>query len=388
MRKTTVSLAVFAYGFRPFFLLTGTYATIVIPVWIFSLYDYILPGLQRPVLIWHAHEMVFGVVIAAVAGFLLTAIPSWTNRRGFAGAPLIGLTLLWLAGRLVFTFAPDSAFWLIVVADLAFVPVLAITIVPTLIRSGGRRNLAFIGLLLLLFVTNLYFHFGGTISALHHSINVMLMTVTLVAGRIIPSFTSAALRQRGMEIRIRRLPLLNETLLLATTAILIVDLFYPNTILATGLAIITALLMTLQLCRWHGHRCLQEPIVWILHLAYAWLPVSLVMKALWLWGIPIPATGWLHALTTGALSTMILGVMSRAALGHTGRALVTPPVMVVGYLLLTGAALIRVFAPILYAEALLLWLTISALLWTTAFALYLRVYIPILCSPRADGRAG
>ncbi|MCP4186411.1 MAG: NnrS family protein [Gammaproteobacteria bacterium] len=388
MRKTATDYAVFAYGFRPFFLLAGIYATIVIPVWIFSLYGYTLPGLQKPVLIWHAHEMIFGVVVAAVAGFLLTAIPSWTNRRGFAGAPLIVLTLLWLAGRLVFTFAPDSAFLLVAVADLAFVPVLAVIIVPALIRSGSHRNLVFIGLLLLLFMANLYFHSGDAIDALHLTINVMLVTVTLVAGRIIPSFTSAALRQRGIEIKIRRLPMLNESLLLATAAILVVDLFYPNTMLATGLAMATALLMALQLSRWHGHQALKEPIVWILHLAYAWLPIALVMKALWLSGIPMPATSWLHALTTGAFSTMILGVMSRAALGHTGRALVTPPAMVAGYLMLTGAALIRVFAPILHVDAWLLWLTAAALLWTLAFMLFLIVYAPILCSPRADGRAG
>ncbi len=388
MRKTLEDLPVFAYGFRAFFLLAGIYAAIVIPVWVFSLYGYTLPGLHRPVLIWHAHEMVFGVFVAAVAGFILTAIPSWTKRRGFAGTPLIGLTLLWLTGRFAFTFSTDSAFWLVAVVDLAFVPVLAVTIVPALVRSGNRRNLAFVGLLLLLFMANLYFHFGGGIKALHHAINVMLMTVTLVAGRVIPSFTSAALRQRGMEIKIRRLPFLSEALLAATAAILAVDLLLPNTVWAACLAVITALLMSLQLSRWHGYRTLQEPIVWILHLAYLWLPVSLVMKALWLFGAPIPASSWLHALTMGALATMIIGVMSRAALGHTGRALITPPTMVVGYFLLTGAALVRVFAPILYADAWLLWLTIAALLWTVAFTLYLIVYTPILCSPRADGKAG
>ncbi|MCP4275295.1 MAG: NnrS family protein, partial [Gammaproteobacteria bacterium] len=188
-------------------------------------------------------------------------------------------------------------FWPFILADLAFVPVLAITIVPALIRTGRHSNLALVGLLVLLFVANLYFHFGGGLTALHLAINTLLVTVTLVAGRVIPSFTSAALRQRGMEIKIRRLPFLNEALLLTTATILAVDLFFPNTEWAAGLAVITALLMTVQLSRWYGHRTMQEPIVWILHLAYLWLPVSLVMKALYLSGAPIPATSWLHMLT-------------------------------------------------------------------------------------------
>lgn len=382
--------AILAYGFRPFFLLAGIYAAMAVPVWILSLYGYDLLDSTRPTQTWHAHEMIFGFVAAAVAGFLLTAIPSWTGHRGFAGAPLFGLTLLWFSGRVAFTLPLGMSPLMVAMIDLAFVPVLAITILPTLIRSGNRRNLAFIGLLAVLFLANLHFHINGamTVAPLLLGVNIILMLVTMVAGRIMPSFTAAGLRQRGLDIKIRRYPLLDKALLLTTAAILIVDILSPDTMLAAGLAIITAILYVLQLVHWQGHRTLREPLVWVLHIGYAWLPIALTLKAIWLSGIPIPATSWLHALTAGGFSTMILGVMSRAALGHTGRPLIAPRVMVLGYLLLTIAALIRVFGPILNSNAWLLMLTTAGVFWSLAFTLFVATYGPILCRPRVDGRAG
>ena len=340
--------------------------------------------------VWHAHEMIFGFVIAAVSGFLLTAIPSWTEQRGFAGAPLIGLTLLWLAGRIVFAFPSGLSALMVAVVDLAFLPVLALTILPALIRSGNRRNLVFIALLFVLFVSNLHFHLSGAVvvAPLQLAINVMLIMVAVVGRRTIPVFTSSGLKQRGIDVKIPGKPLLDKSVLGAVCVILLVDIFSPNTTVAAVIAAVTAILMILQMARWQGHRTLQEPILWVLHVGYAWLPIALMLKAIWLSGVPIPATSWLHALSTGAFSTMILGVMSRAALGHTGRALIAPPAMAIAYLLLTGAALTRVFVPVFLPETWLLWLSLSAGLWITAFLIFVFVYGPILCRPRVDGRAG
>ena len=382
--------ALFAYGFRPFFLLAGIFAALAVPAWMIALSGYELPGAFRLANVWHAHEMIFGFITAAVSGFLLTAIPSWTGQRGFAGAPLIGLTLLWLAGRIVFAYPFGLSTLLVAMIDLAFIPVLALTILPALIRSGNRRNLVFIGILAALFATNLHFHGSGAVAVtpLLNSINIMLLLVTLVSGRVIPVFTSSGLKQQGIDIKIPRNSFLDIAILSTLAAILVVDIFLTQSILAAVLAIVAAILLVLQLSRWQGQRTLRFPIIWILHVGYAWLPVALLLKAAWLLGMPIPATSWLHALTVGAFATMILAVMSRAALGHTGRELIAPRSMAVGYLLLNAAAICRVFGPILGPQALMSWLMVSAVFWSLAFGVFVFVYGPILCRPRVDGRAG
>jgi uncharacterized protein involved in response to NO len=382
--------AVLGYGFRPFFLLAGTHAVLAIPVWLFLLQGFGSFTSPLPPLAWHAHEMLFGFISAAVAGFLLTAVPSWTARRGYAGAPLLGLTLLWIAGRLVTTLPLGLTALMVALIDLAFIPILVLTILPALIRSGNQRNFVFIVMLAALFSANLHFHLAGAtkIDPLLLGINVILLMVAMVGGRTLPAFTSSGLKQRGIDIRIRRYPPLDIATLMAILAVMIVDVLFPGTILAAVAATVAAALLILRLARWQGHRTLRDPIIWVLHVAYAWLPVGLALKAAWLFGAPIPDTSWLHALTAGAFSTMILAVMSRAALGHTGRELVAPGLIVIAYYLIGVAALMRVFGPMLFAEAWRFWMIASGSLWSLAFFLFVFVYAPILCSPRVDGRAG
>lgn len=388
--RTPSHLAVLAYGFRPFFLLAGVYAALVIPVWMALLYGFALPQAPLPALAWHAHEMLYGFVAAAVAGFLLTAVPSWTGQRGFAGAPLLALVLVWAAGRVAVTLPLGLAPAVIAAVDLAFIPALALTIIPSLVRSGNRRNFVFVGFLVLLFAANLHFHFTGAASteALPLAVNVVLLMVALVGGRVVPAFTASGLKQRGIDVRIRRHTLLDVAALAATGAVLVVDLVSPGGTIAGAVAATAALVLALRLSRWQGHRTLGEPLLWVLHVAYAWLPVGLALKAAWLLGAPLPGASWLHALTAGAFSTMILAVMSRAALGHTGRPLLAPRGMGIAYCLLTGAALARVFGPALEPQAWSLWLSGAGALWTAAFSLFVVVYAPILCRPRADGRPG
>jgi len=389
-RRSLFWPTVLAYGFRPFFLLAGLQATLFIPVWLLILLG---DGGFTPVLsplAWHAHEMLFGFIAAALAGFLLTAIPSWTGQRGFAGAPLLLLVLLWMAGRLVTTLQLDLGPVVVAIVDLAFLPALALTVLPALIRSGNRRNLVFIGILAALFTANLHFHLVGAtrVDPLQFAINVVLLMVALVGGRILPAFTSSGLKQRGIDIKIKRYPLLDVSALLAVFAVLLVDVLLPATILAAVTAALAAILLALRLVRWQGHRTLRDPILWVLHMAYAWLPVGLALKAAWLFGAPIPQASWLHALTSGAFSIMILAVMSRAALGHTGRKLVATGPLVAAYWLVGAAALVRVFGPMLAGDAWRLWMIASGALWTLGFLLFVVVFAPVLCRPRADGRAG
>jgi uncharacterized protein involved in response to NO len=383
-------LALLDYGFRPFFLLAGIHAVLALPAWMTFLHGGGWAGIPVPAIAWHGHEMIFGFVMAAVAGFLLTAVPSWTGCRGFAGVPLLILVLIWLAGRVALTVPLGLPPWLVAAVDLAFPVALAVAVLPSLVRSGNRRNLVFIGFLALLFVANLRFHLsGGTSTAtLSLAVNTILVMVTLVGGRIVPAFTSGRLKQRGLDVRIPGHRLVDGGAIAATAAVLVVDTFAPAGTAAGATAAAAAILLALRLARWQGHRTLGEPILWVLHLAYAWLPVALALKAAWLLGGYVPAAAWLHALTAGAFATMILAVMSRAALGHTGRPLVTPPSVVVAYLLLTGAALSRVFGPALLPSLWTVSIAAAAALWTAAFLLFVVAYGPILCRPRADGRPG
>lgn len=382
--------AILAYGFRPFFLLAGLHATFAIPLWIALLQGAGLAQLPLPAHTWHAHEMLFGFVAAAVGGFLLTAVPSWTNQRGYAGAPLAALVTIWLLGRLAMTAPLGLPPWLGAALDLAFLPLLALTLLPSLLRSGNRRNLVFIGLLALLFASNLHFHLLGATSTgpLLLGLNVMLFMLTMLGGRIVPAFTSAGLKQRGLDVRIRRFQPLDRAALLAVGAVLVFDLFFAGSHFAGFVAALAAALLAAQLTQWQGLRTRQMPLLWVLHLGYGWLPVCLALKALWLFDAPVPGSSWLHALSVGAFATMIVGVMSRAALGHTGRKLVAPTGAVAAYFLITGAALTRVFGPLLAPTAAALTPTLAGVLWTLAFGLFVITYAPILWRPRADGRPG
>jgi uncharacterized protein involved in response to NO len=252
---------VLGYGFRPFFLLAGIHAAIAIPLWILALHGIDLPRTALPAPVWHAHEMLFGFIAAAMAGFLLTAVPSWTNQRGYAGAPLAALVLLWLAGRVVMTIPLGLPPLWAGIVDLAFLPALALMLLPALLRSGNRRNLVFIGLLALLFASNLHFHLNAanSIAPLFMGLNAM----------------SAALKQLGNDIRIRRFQPLDRAALVAVAGVLLVDLVLPGGVYAAFMAAVAALLLALQLGQWQGHRASCMPIVWVLHVGFAWLPVSL-----------------------------------------------------------------------------------------------------------------
>ena len=339
-------------------------------------------------LAWHAHEMIYGVVMAGLAGFLLTAVPNWTGRTGYSGPRLAALVCTWLLGRLAMSAPLGLPPTLIAVMDLAFPLVLMLVIATTLVRAGNRRNFVFIAFLALLLGANLHFHLlsGSSTVPLTTAVNTVLLMVATVGGRIVPTFTTNALKKHGVDVGATRWVWLDVTSNLSLVAVLLVDLIQPGGIAAGVTAALAATLLAARLCRWHGHRTLAEPIVWVLHLAYAWLPVALGLKAAWLLAGWVVGANWLHALTAGGFSTALLAVMSRAALGHTGRELVASKRVVIAYVLLTVAALVRVFGPISVPAAAAWSVTGSALAWSAAFALFVWVYAPMVCAPRVDGR--
>jgi uncharacterized protein involved in response to NO len=386
--------ALFAYGFRPHFLLAGVAALLLIPAWALNVAYGVPLSSDWPPTLWHAHEMLFGFIACAVAGFLLTAVPSWTGQKGFAGTPLIVLSAVWLAARIMIA---SSSHWprvLTAAVDLAFLPVLAALVARPLLRSQNR-NTPLLLVLGLLWLTNLLFHVALiernaplALHALLIGIDLMLVLVTVIGGRIVPAFTAAALRPLGLQDSVSSSRALTIAAVVGMAAVTVGDVFMPDSRLAGGLAAAAALIQAWRFTQWGALRTLRQPIVWILHAAYLWLPVGLALKAIALLDGAAFSAFWLHALTMGALATMILAVMTRAALGHTGRPLLVHPVTAAAYLLLLGAVLVRVFGLAVLRVSYPMVIAGAAFLWTAAFLFFVGVYGPILCSPRVDGKAG
>lgn len=384
----------FALGFRPFFLLAGLAAVILVPLLAIALAGGIAPGDGLALTRWHGHEMLFGFVAAAIAGFLLTTTPTWTGQRPCTGVPLAALTGLWLAGRLAL--APWSGIplsWAAAI-DLTFIPALGLAVIVPILRGRNWRNLGFGFIFGVLFALNLGFHgtalgwFALPFDPLLAAVDLIAILITLVGGRIVPAFTRNRLVAAGFR-GTAGAPLWIERLAMsAMLAVLAGDLWWSGSATAGALAGLAGALQLARLAHWRTRRVIGIPLLWVLHLGYGWLVIGLLLKAVWLlFGLPF-AAHWLHAFTGGAFATMIVAVMTRAALGHTGRPLVAPPAMVAAYLLLAAAALVRVFGPAAVSghyQAIILG---AGLLWSCAFALFLVVYFPILTRPRVDGRPG
>jgi len=339
-------------GFRPFFLLASAWAAIAVPVWLAAYaHGYVLRG-TLPAMFWHAHEMVFGFGMAAVAGFLLTAIPNWTGRLPVRGMPLALLAMLWLAGRIAML-VPGAA-----LLDLAFPAALIVVVARELLAGRNWRNLPMLGALALLFAGNLLFHLG-IYAGLRLGIATLCMLIALVGGRIVPSFTRNWLAKKQP-----RAPLPAPEGWLDRGALLLTFFALAAWVceLATWPAILAGLALAARLSRWRGLATVREPLLFVLHLGYAWLALGLILL-----GLEAPAA--LHALTVGAVGTMTLAVMTRASLGHTGRALVADAATVTIYALVTLAVLLRLASPFTGAQAVLV-ASLSGMAWSAAFATF------------------
>jgi uncharacterized protein involved in response to NO len=392
--KVAPRFALFDYGFRPFFLLSGCYALLVVPLWLYRFAHASTPFGALPGMYWHSHEMLYGFVLAAVAGFLLTAVPSWTGSRGFAGRPLIAAVCLWIAGRVAMSAVGAVPFWLTAAAELSLIPFLLVLLAPPIFRSANRNAP------LLVVLTVLWLIDGAFLVALERgdavlaagatrlAIDFVLILVTVIGGRIVPAFTANALRQRGETVTTITRPAVEYTVIGAMVVIAIVDAFSPESALSGYVAAFAALAHIVRLGGWRSFRTRGEPILWVLHVAYAWLPIGLALKACSLLAGADWAMKWQHALTTGVFATMILAVMTRASLGHTGRPLALPRAIAYAYVLLTASTVLRVFGITLLPGHYLLAVSASGLAWVLCFGIFVAVYAPILIGPRADGKSG
>jgi uncharacterized protein involved in response to NO len=381
--------AFFEGGFRPFFLMAGAYAAFSILAWVPLAHGHYLIETVLPLPWWHAHEMVFGFGAAALAGFLLTAVPNWIDSGPVRGPRLALLAALWVAGRAAAWTAPAPLF---AALDLAFLPALAALIAPGIIVRSGRRNGVFVLLLAILWGANLATHLaalGVADSArwgLMLGIAVLLTAIGVIGGRIVPAFTIGGMRMAGRPLQIAPSPRLDLAAVLGVAATGLAEAAGAPLPLLAAVAGFAAVANAVRLVHWQGWRTLAVPLVWVLHVGYAWLVVGLGLKALGALDL-VPATAAVHALTAGAIGTMVMAVMTRASLGHTGRVLQASRGTVVAYLLLTAGAVLRVAGPLVGGGLERELVGVSGLVWAAGWLAFVACYAPILLRPRAPGPA-
>ena len=367
-------------GFRPFFLAAAAWATLAMATWLPMLTGELdLPTSFDP-LSWHIHEMLFGFVMAAVGGFLLTAIPNWTGRTPVAGATLAVLVGLWLLGRIACLFSALFPAWVVVPADLAFAVALEIVAAHELMAVGNRRNYPLLVPVAVLAIANLLTHLSIQLGW-RLGIGVVIVLISVIGGRIVPTFTRNWLGARGKAPVPPSLPWLEiaarATLIAALLGWVLLADWQP-----IGVLLLAASALNLvRLARWRGIATFEEPLLLVLHVGYLWLVVGVALLGLSLIGSAVPPAAAVHALTAGAMGTTILAVMTRATLGHTGRVLRADKTTVAIYVLVNASALLRIAAAWLFEGQMALY-EVAALAWVGAFALFIAEY-----SSHAAGRA-
>ncbi len=382
----TPGFALWQLGFRPFYLLASTFAALSIALWALQFAGWLsTPYLSGPM--WHAHEMLFGFTLAVVVGFLFTAGRNWSNRPTPTGASLAALAALWVVAR-VLVLTPFG--WAAAVANVAFPLVSAIALAIPFIAAGNRRNYFFIGLLLLMAVAVGMVHLAqlGVVQmpawgGIQMALDVILFIMAVMAGRVVPMFTNNGVPGANAI----RQPVIEKLVLGSVLVLLLADVLQwhgPALIVLVGMG---ALAHLVRWVLWQPVKTRRAPIVWVLHIAYLWIPVHLVLRGMAElgWVLPSAAT---HALTVGAIGGLIIGMMTRTARGHTGRPLKADRAEVLCYVLVVLAALVRVFVPLAAPAQLVHAVLLSAALWSCAFGLYTVRYWPVLTRPRLDGKPG
>lgn len=385
-RSATTGPAILSYGFRPFFLGAGILAVVAMAGWIGALTLSWRVGGSYGALNWHAHEMLFGYAGAALAGFMLTAIPNWTGRLPVSGLPLLALVGLWLAGRMVL-FAPDVlGMPASMIIEAMFMPLLAAIAGREIVAGKNWKNLKLLFALVALSATNIAFHIsvaktGAALEVSRFGVSTFVVLVVIVGGRIIPSFT----RNWLVKAKASALPKpfgQFDTLAIAILLLALVAwVALPEDPWSAALAATAAAFHLLRLFRWQGWRTTSEPLLLVLHLAYGFVPLGMLCVALAEWGI-FSQPSALHVLTVGVIGNMTFAVMTRVSLGHTGRALRASLTTRFAYVALLLAAALRPLAE-LYPDTYDLMLSVSGVCWLVAFVLFLLHYGPILWSPRA-----
>lgn len=384
--------AIFTAGFRFYFFAAGLFAIFNIAAWLFWLAIHAMGGAfaNRTIAVaphlWHSHEMVYGYTVAVIAGFFLTAVPNWTGSAPARAGYVAGTGAVWLAGRLAIWFSGLLDPFMVALIDLAFVPLLGLKIGSNLLRKAQARNFIFLGLLTLLFVGNLRMHLewtglpgGDALAGVRLGLLVTVAMIAIIGGRVIPGFTRNALNRRGHK---GSMPVSNPLadragILSAILVALCAGLNAPPW-LTGSFALAATAANGVRLARWGWRHTLSEPILWSLHLAFLMLVAGYGLLALVSLTGEFSEVGALHLLGIGGAGGMTLAMMSRAALGHTGRPLVVAGPIAIAYVAIALAALIRAFGPALFPQSYYLSMFLSGGFWLLAFVLFVLFYLPIL----------
>ena len=385
--KAAAGPAILQQSFRPFFMAAGFWAMFAVPFWLMSYVGVLVLPAGFDGLLWHQHEMLFGFAGAAIAGFILTAIPNWTGRLPVSGWRLGLLTLFWLAGRLGFLATTSIGPIASAVLDLSFLTTLAVMIARELISGKNWRNLPVLVLISFFALGNWLVHYeliGIAETAelgIRLSTFVLAILVAMIGGRVVPSFTRNWLVRNGSEVLPEPMGRFDKIALAALIIFVAAQVSAPDHQFTSILALLAGGLHGFRLLRWKGWAIFSEPLIWVLHLGYAWLAIALILLGLAGLTDAVPATAAIHALTVGAFGTMILAMMTRASLGHTGRKLIATPGTTAIFILITISAILRVGAPFLNDQSLsAIW--ISGIAWTAAYGLFTVLYFPVLTQPR------
>ena len=379
-RRDYAGPALFAYGFRPFFLAAGLWAAFGILLWLPQYMGVLTLPTYFGALDWHIHEMLYGYVAASVAGFLLTAIPNWTGRLPVSGWPLASLAALWLAGRVAILFSAKIGALATAVIDVGFLVALAIVAAREIVAGKNWRNLRVLIVLGILIAGNIVFHAevmleGGADYGVRLGIAAVILLLSLIGGRIVPSFTNNWLARN----RPGRLPVpfsRFDMVTLAVSACALLGWIAVPANSAAGVPLLMAgILQSVRLARWAGDRTVADRLVLVLHVGYAFVPLGFLLLGLSTVTAVVPASAGIHAWSAGAIGLMTLAVMTRASLGHTGQPLRAGPGTQVVYGAVIVAALARIIAAFDGSFELL---ELAGIAWIAGFALFLLLYGPLL----------
>jgi len=380
---------IFALGFRPFFLLAGWLAILLMAFWVPVFVGGVPFDTYYGQIDWHSHEMIFGYTVAVIAGFLLTAVRNWTNTPTPSGLPLAEMGALWLVARILPIFVAIFPRWLIAAADLAFLPTFAIGIAVPLLKNNEKQNLIFLPLLAVLWSADLLVHADvlGLAPNLARKgvflgLDVIILVIVIMGGRVIPFFT-----ERALSVVLKRWRIVEWLSPVSVILFLVAELFRPDSVTSASLAALAACANGARLAGWYTPRYWRVPLLWVLHLGYGWIILGFYLKAGTALGL-VPPQFTIHAFTVGGIGVLTLGMMARVSLGHTGRPLKVGAAMTSAFVLINLAAVGRGLLPLFFPQFFLQLIVASGAFWIAAFTIFIIVYTPILIQPRVDGRPG
>jgi uncharacterized protein involved in response to NO len=382
-------IPLFSYGFRPFFLGAAVWAILALALWIGSPAGIWQLARGYGALSWHAHEMLFGYGSAVVAGFLLTAVPNWTGRLPVEGSRLALLFLLWCIARAAFLAVSSLGVMSAVLIDSLFLPCVLLVMLREIVVGRNWRNFAPLAVVALFATANIAFHAEVLLTGVpsvgfRAGVAALVVLIVLIGGRVTPSFTHNWLFRTGSAVLPGPFGLVDKLALAISGAALLLWIAAPVAKVTAIFFLAAAAALSVRLWRWEGIRTWREPLLLVLHVGYAFVPLGFLLVAI---SILLPGTltgtAALHAWTVGAIGLMTLGVMTRATRGHTGHTLTASSITVTIYGSMVAAAVFRIAAG-LFPQAYMGLLEVSAFAWIMAFSLFLIEYAPMLIGPRAD----